>query len=107
MKQTSMMTFIFSMIVFFSFNNIALADSDKLVGSWKGSSVSLNLKANNTYTYKLKGLKFSGKWSASNTTLTLNYKIMGVDKSRKSAYSFKGADLVLTSKKGNVTLKKQ
>lgn len=106
MKQKSIMTFIFSMMLLFSFNNIAFANS-KLVGSWKGSKVSLNLKANNTYTYRLKGLKFSGAWSASGSTLTLNYKIMGVKKSRKSTYRFKGADLVLSSKKGDVVLKKQ
>lgn len=99
-------SFIFSLILLFSFSSSALADS-KLIGKWQGSQVKLNLKADNTYSYQLKGLKFSGKWSAASNVLTLNYKIMGVGKSRKSSYSFKGADLVLTSKKGNVTLKKQ
>jgi len=107
MKQKNLMSFIFSIIVLFSLNSIAFADSSKLVGNWKGEKVKLNLKANNTYTYNLKGLKFNGAWSASGNTLTLNYKIMGISKSRKSTYSFKGADLVLSSKKGNVVLKKQ
>lgn len=107
MQHKSIITsFIFSLILLFSFSSTALADS-KLIGKWQGSQVKLNLKANNTYNYQLKGLKFSGKWSAANNVLTLHYKIMGVSKSRKSPYSFKGADLVLTSKKGNVTLKKQ
>lgn len=107
MKQKSMLTFIFSIIVLFSLNSIAFADSSKLVGNWKGSKVKLNLKANNTYTYNLKGLKFSGSWSASAKKLTLNYSIMGIKKSRKSSYRFQDDDLVLSSDKGDVTLKKQ
>ncbi len=107
MTQKNIITFIFSIMVLFSLNSLAFADSSKLVGNWKGSKVKLNLKANNTYTYNLKGLKFNGTWSASGKTLTLKYKMMGVKKSRKSTYSFKGTDLVLSSKKGNVVLKRQ
>ena len=107
MKQLT--TLLCSLILLFTiFNNTALADDSKLVGHWKGGKISLNLKANHTYTYKVKVLTFHGKWSASKSAITLHYSLLGIKKKKVSSYHFKGNDLVLKQKgKGSITLKKQ
>jgi len=99
--------FITSLIIFFSLHTSAVADNNKLVGNWKSAKVSINLRANHTYSYKMKALSFSGKWSVTGNKLTMNYSLLGFKKKRTSTYSFKGKDLILSSSKGNITLKKQ
>ncbi|MGV6808782.1 MAG: hypothetical protein ACWA5U_02800 [bacterium] len=78
--------------------NAALADT-QLVGDWKGkeSSVSLNIKADGTYRYRLNVLDISGKWTAEGNQLTLNYSLMGLKKKKVSSYRFDGKDLLLKS----------
>jgi hypothetical protein len=75
------------------------ADDAKLTGSWKGasSSVSLVLRANGTYRYKLKWLDISGRWHTAGNKLVLNYKMLGVKKKKVSSYRFEGKDLMLKS----------
>lgn len=101
-------TFLFISLLAMSLNSVAFAGKDKLVGHWKGGKISLNLKANHTYTYKVKVLTFNGKWSATKNTITLHYTLLGMKKKKVSSYHFKGDDLVLKQKgKGSITLKKQ
>ncbi len=105
--QKYLKPFIASLIMLFCLNAAAIADNNKLVGNWKSAKINIHLKANHTYTYKMKALNFSGKWSATGSKLTMNYSLLGFKKKRTSIYSFKGKDLVLSNNKGNITLKKQ
>lgn len=81
-----------------SFQHVNASDA-KLTGSWKGknSSVSLVLRANGTYRYKLKVLDISGRWNTSGNKLVLHYKMLGIKKKKVSSYRFDGKDLMLKS----------
>lgn len=86
----------------------ALADDTKLIGHWKGGSIDLNLKADHSYSYKVKVFNFNGNWSAANNVLLLNYSIAGIKRQKTAKYHFQGDDLVMQQGgKGNVILKKQ
>ncbi|HHC73685.1 MAG TPA: hypothetical protein ENK78_01235 [Thiothrix sp.] len=78
--------------------NAAMADT-LLVGDWKGkdSAVSLDIKADGTYRYRLNVLDISGKWTTEGDQLTLNYSLMGLKKKKVSRYRFDGKDLLLKS----------
>jgi hypothetical protein len=77
----------------------ASAATDQLVGNWKGkdSSVSLIIKADGTYRYRLNVLDISGDWTTADNKLTLNYSLMGLQKKKVSNYRFDGKDLLLKS----------
>lgn len=78
---------------------LANASDAQLTGSWKGasSSVSLVLRANGTYRYKLKVLDISGQWNTAGNKLVLHYKMLGIKKKKISSYRFDGKDLMLKS----------
>lgn len=93
-------------LTFFS-HNVSAADKG-LVGNWKGKKISLNLRANKTYSYKMKVLKFKGKYTVKKNVITLNYSIAGIKKKRTAVFKLKGNKLILTQKgKGNVVLTRQ
>lgn len=97
------------LILSLSLNQAALADTSNIVGHWIGGGIDINLKANNTFKYKmLKVISVGGNWSANKGTLTLNYKSLGKKKKKVATYRFKGKNLVLRmAGKKAVTLKKQ
>lgn len=87
------------------FSHNAFASDKNLVGNWKGKKISLNLRANKTYSYKMKVLKFKGRYSIKKNVLTLHYKLAGFNKKRTATFKLKGNKLILTQKgKGNVVL---
>ncbi len=100
-----------SLILLLSFSTSAFAGDGKLFGHWVGGGVDINLKANHTFTYKVKIVKtfsFTGKWSASKNRITMNYKVAGIKQKKTASYRFKGKNLLLKLKgKGEATLKKQ
>jgi hypothetical protein len=85
-------------LMLFPFQLVNAGDA-KLTGSWKGasSSVSLVLRANGTYRYKLKLLDISGRWHTAGNKLILHYKMLGIKKKKVSSYRFEGKDLMLKS----------
>ena len=105
MKKIIVLSFIFSL--FFSFN-VEAGNNPKLFGHWKNSSVSLNLKSNGKYDYKLNALvQFSGRWSSTKSKITLHYKIVGVKKTKSVEYVLDGKSLVIKkSDRPDVRLKK-
>lgn len=78
----------------------ANASKNRLVGHWKStdSAVTLKLRANGTYRYRLKVLDIKGQWQTNGNKLVLNYSLLGVKKKKVSTYRFDGADLILKSK---------
>jgi len=85
MKKISLIFFLF--VTFISFTAQAAPDK-KLVGLWENSSVSLYLKSDGLYDYKLNTLvNFSGEWTSTKNTITLVYKILGVDKIKLVSYT--------------------
>lgn len=105
MKKIILLPFIFSL--FFSFN-VQAENNSKLFGHWKNSSVSLKLKSNGKYDYKLNALvSFSGRWSSTKREITLNYKILGVKKAKLVRYVLDGKTLIIKkSDRPDVRLKK-
>ena len=84
MKKISFIFLLF--ITFVSFSAYANPDK-KLVGLWENPSVSLYLKSDGLYDYKLNTLvKFSGEWTSTKNTITLNYKMLGVKKTKLVNY---------------------
>lgn len=86
------------------------SNKTRLIGNWKStdSAVTLNIRANGSYRYKLKVLDIKGQWQTSGNKLTLNYSLLGVKKKRVSTYRFDGADLILKSTgKPEVRLKRR
>jgi len=106
MKKIYLLPLLF--MLFFSFNAQA-GNNPKLFGHWKNSDVSLNLKSNGRYHYKLNSLvEFSGKWSSSSNKITLHYSILRVKKSKLVKYQLDGKALVIKKKdRPNVRLKKR
>jgi lipopolysaccharide export system protein LptA len=93
MKKIYLSFFLF--ITFMSFSVQAASDA-KLVGLWENSAVSLHLKADGFYDYKLNTLvSFSGQWSSDEKTITLNYKILGVKKNKLVRYTLAGKTLTI------------
>ena len=84
MKKISFVFLLF--ITFISFT--AQANPDRtLVGLWENPSVSLYLKSDGLYDYKLNTLvKFSGEWTSTRNTITLNYTMLGVKKTKLVNY---------------------
>lgn len=78
--------------------NPAHADDKDLIGLWKGEGISLQLKANHQYRYKMKLLNITGKWSTNKTAITLNYSILGIKNKKESQFVRTGNQLVLTRK---------
>lgn len=93
-------------ITFFSCN---LSATEKgLVGDWKGKKISLNLRANNTYAYKMKVLKFKGNYTVKKNVLTLHYTLAGFKKKRTATFKLQGNTLILTQEgKEKVVLTRQ
>jgi len=84
MKKISLIFLLF--VTFITFTAQAAPDS-KLVGLWENPSVSLYLKSSGLYDYKLNTLvKFSGEWTSTKDTITLNYKMLGVKKTKLVNY---------------------
>jgi len=107
MKKHYILPFIFTLIYLFSFSAQATVDT-KLVGHWKNSSVSLKLKANGRYKYRLNSVvHFSGKWTSTKKNITLYYTLLGVKSNKKVRYQLDGNTLVIKKKgRPNVRLKK-
>lgn len=81
---------------------------DKLVGTWEGAGISLKLKSDKQYQYKMKLLNVGGAWSTKKDKLTLNYSILGISKIKTSTFSLKGNQLTLKRKdKESITLTRQ
>lgn len=107
MKKHYILPLIFIIAYLFSFSAQATVNT-KLVGHWKNSSVSLKLKANGLYKYRLNSVvNFSGKWTSSQKTITLNYEILGVKSNKEIRYQLDGNTLVIKKAgRPNVRLKR-
>jgi len=93
MKKISLVFLLF--ITFVSFSAHAGPDK-KLVGLWENPSVSLYLKSDGLYDYKLNTLvKFSGEWTSTKDTITLNYKMLGVKKTKLVSYVLSNKTLTI------------
>ena len=94
MKKIYISFFLF--ITFISFSVQLAAADTKLVGLWENRAVSLHLKADGFYDYKLNTLvSFSGQWSSDEKTITLNYKMLGVSKTKLVHYVLAGKTLTI------------
>ena len=84
MKKIALSFLLFISLI--SFTAQATPDK-KLVGLWENPPVSLYLKSDGLYDYKLNTLvKFSGEWTSTRDTITLNYKMLGVKKTKLVSY---------------------
>jgi hypothetical protein len=93
MKKIYLISFVFLALL----SSVLQASPDsKLVGLWENASVSLYLKSDGLYNYKLNNLvKFSGEWNSDRKTITLNYKIAGIKKSKLVNYELSGKTLTI------------
>ena len=94
-----------------SSTSVIASNKAKLYGNWKsvsGSSIKIHLKKNMRYVYRYKMITFTGKWSVSGNTLTLNYSVLGSKKRKKATFSFRKGFLTLRSHEhSTVVFKKQ
>ena len=106
MKKLYLLPLIF--ILFFSFS-VQAGNNPKLFGHWKNSSVSLNLKSNGKYDYKLNALvHFSGRWTSTKSKITLHYELLGIKKTKAVRYVLDGKTLVVKKDgRPDVRLKKK
>lgn len=86
-------------------------DKTQLYGSWQGVSghtISIHFTKDMRYVYQYKMLTFSGKWSTSGNSLTLNYSVLGSHKIKQATYSLKNGFLSLRAHEhATVVLKKK
>lgn len=86
------------------------ADKSQLYGFWKGvsgSPIKLHLKKDMKYVYQYKMLTFSGKWSVNSNVITLNYKVLGSQRKKKSTFSLSRGFLTLRSNEHSTAVLKK
>ena len=105
MKKVTIISLLLSALLW---SNLGIAIESGLVGSWKNESVSLTLKKDGTYHYRLNALvQFSGKWIASKTSIQLHYSLLGFKKMKKVNYRLEDNQLIIKKEdRPEVILKK-
>ena len=96
MKKYYILPLLFVFLLSF---NAQAANNPKLFGHWKNSSVSLKLKSNGQYNYKLNALvKFSGRWTSTKNKIVLHYTLLGVKKQKLVRYTLAKNTLIIKKK---------